>query len=148
MMTTAVATAQVYQVFIRAHPEEIWAAITRPEFTSKYFYGAHIEATPTRVVSRGPDGTLWGDEEVLEWDPPRRLVQAWQLLYDPELAAEAPSRVAWEIEPRDGGYSKLTVTHDQLEGAPRTAEQVSGDGWMMVLSGLKTLLETGEPLVG
>jgi len=67
-------------------------------------------------------------------------------LYDAETAGEEPSRVTWEIEPQDGGFSKLVVVHDQLEGAPKTAESVSGAGWMMVLSGMKTLLETGEPL--
>ena len=81
-----------------------------------------------------------------EFDPPRRLVHEWRSSYNPELAAEEPSRVTWEIEPQDGDYSLLTVTHDQLEGAPKTAESVAGPGWMMVLSGLKTLLETGEPL--
>ena len=85
---------------------------------------------------------------MLEFDPPRRLVHGWQSLYDPELAEEEPSRVTWEIEPQDGGYCKLTVTHDKLEGAPKTAESVHGEGWMMVLSGLKTLLETGEGLEG
>ena len=84
---------------------------------------------------------------MLEFDPPRRLVHEWRSLYDPELAAEEASRVTWEIEPQDGGYSLLTVMHDQLEGAPKTAESVAG-GWMCVLSGLKTLLETGEPLAG
>jgi hypothetical protein len=73
-------------------------------------------------------------------------VHGWSSLYDPDLADEEESRVAWEIEPQDGGYCKLTVTHDRLEGAPKTAASVSGAGWMMVLSGLKTLLETGEPL--
>jgi uncharacterized protein YndB with AHSA1/START domain len=73
-------------------------------------------------------------------------VHGWRSLYDPELAAEEESRVTWEIEPQEGGMSKLTVIHDQLEGAPKTAESVSGEGWMMVLSGLKTLLETGEEL--
>ncbi|MBJ7599569.1 MAG: SRPBCC domain-containing protein [Candidatus Dormibacteraeota bacterium] len=62
------------------------------------------------------------------------------------MAAEEPSRVTWEIEPAQGGVCKLTVTHDRLEGAPRTAHRVSG-GWMFILSGLKTLLETGRPLV-
>jgi hypothetical protein len=62
------------------------------------------------------------------------------------MAAEEPSRVSWEIEAQEGGYSLLTVVHDQLEGAPKTAASVSGPGWTMVLSGLKTLLETGEPL--
>jgi len=83
---------------------------------------------------------------VIEYDPPRRLVHQWLSLYDPDLAAEQPSRVTWEIEPREGGYCKLTLTHDRLEGAPKTAQSVSGAGWMFVLSGLKTLLETGEPL--
>jgi uncharacterized protein YndB with AHSA1/START domain len=144
---TEVLTTQVYQVFIRATPEQIWEAITTPEFTTKYFYGARIEITPERRRSWSPDGSeSWGDGAVLEYDKPRRLVHEWRSLYNPELAAEEPSRVTWEIEPQEGGYSKLIVVHDQLEGAPKTAESVSGAGWMMVMSGLKTLLETGEPL--
>ncbi len=67
-------------------------------------------------------------------------------MYDPDLAAEQESRVTWEIEPQEGDYCLVTVVHDQLEGAPLTAERVSGTGWMMVLSGLKTFLETGESL--
>jgi uncharacterized protein YndB with AHSA1/START domain len=146
-MTTMVqTTTQVYQVFIKATPEAIWEAITKPEFTAQYFYGARIEATNGRIRSLGPEGEVWGDEAVSEFDPPRRLVHQWRSLYDPELAAEEPSRVTWEIEPQEGGYSMLTVVHDQLEGAPKTAASVSGAGWMMVLSGLKTLLETGKPL--
>jgi hypothetical protein len=102
-----------------------------------------------RYVSRGPDGELWGDDKVIEWDPPRRLVHGWRSMYDEEMAKETPSRVTWEIEPQeDGGYCKLTTTHDRLEGAPKTAQSVSGAGWMRVLSGLKTLLETGEPMTG
>lgn len=127
----------------------MWDAITKPEFTTKYFYGSRIEVTPERRLSLSPDGAdTWGYNAVAEWDPPRRLVHEWQSLYDPELAAEEPSRVTWEIEPQDGGFSKLTVVHDRLDNAPKTAASVSGAGWMMVLSGLKTLLETGEPLVG
>jgi uncharacterized protein YndB with AHSA1/START domain len=146
MTTMTALTTQVYNVFIKATPEQIWEAITEPEFTEKYFYGARIETSGGRRVSRGPNGELWGDEPILESEPPRRLVHQWRSQYDPELAAEEPSRVTWEIEPQDGGYALLTVTHDQLEGAPKTAESVSGPGWMMVLSGLKTLLETGKPL--
>ncbi len=125
-------TVQVYQLFIGATPEQIWDAITKPEFTAQYFYGARIEFTPEQRLARSPDGQE-------DW---------WRSSYDPEMAAEEPSRVTWEIEPQDGGFSKLTVTHDQLEGAPKTAASVSGAGWMMVLSGLKTLLETGKPLGG
>jgi uncharacterized protein YndB with AHSA1/START domain len=145
-MTTMTAQAtQVYQVFIKATPEAIWEAMTRPEFTSKYFHGVTVETTPEERRSyQGSE--LKNVVEVLEHEPPRRLVHNWVSYYDPELAAEDPSRVSWVIEPQEGGYSLLTVTHDRLEGAPKTAESVSGAGWMMVLSGLKTVLETGEPL--
>ena len=145
-MTTMTATAtQVYSVFIKATPEQIWEAITNPEFTEKYFYASRVELANGRRRAFGPEGQLWGDEAILEEDPPRRLVHGWRALYDPELAEEATSRVTWEIDRHEGGVSRLTVTHDQLEGAPKTAESVAG-GWMYVLSGLKTLLETGEPL--
>jgi uncharacterized protein YndB with AHSA1/START domain len=145
-MTTMTATAtQVYSVFIKATPEQIWEAITNPEFTEKYFYASRVELANGRRRAFGPKGELWGDEAILEEDPPRRLVHGWRALYDPELAEEATSRVTWEIDQQEDGVSRLTVTHDQLEGAPKTAESVAG-GWMYVLSGLKTLLETGEPL--
>jgi uncharacterized protein YndB with AHSA1/START domain len=146
MTTTTATETQVYQVFIKASPERIWEAITTPEFTVQYFHGGRINAGPDRLVSHGPNGEVRRDEEVFEYDPPRRLVHSWRSLYDPELAAEEPSRVSWEIEPHEGGFAKLTVIHDRLEGAPKTAASVAGDGWMFVLSGLKTLLETGEPL--
>jgi uncharacterized protein YndB with AHSA1/START domain len=142
---TEVQTVQVYQLFIKATPEAIWEAITNPEFTQKYFYGARIELAGGRRISHGPGGEAWGDEAVIEEDPPRRLVHEWQSQWDPELAQEPASRVTWEIEQQDGNVSLLTVVHDQLEGAPKTAAGVAG-GWMRVLSGLKTLLETGEPL--
>ena len=145
MTTLTAQTTQVYSVFIRATPEQIWDAITKPEFTQKYFYGARIEVRDGRRFAAVAD-VEW-DEEVLEADPPNKLVHGWISAYDSEMAAEAESRVTWEIEPHDGGFSKLTVVHDQLEGAPKTAESVAG-GWMYVLSGLKTLLETGKPLSG
>jgi len=141
--------AQVYQVFIKATAEQVWDAITRPEFTSRYFFGSRVETsgeTGTPIRHLAPDGvTMWGDDMILEADRPRRLVHSWRALYREELAAEPPSRVTWELEPQPGGMTKLTVIHDQLEASPKTAASVSG-GWMLVLSGLKTLLETGEPL--
>jgi uncharacterized protein YndB with AHSA1/START domain len=137
---------QVYRIVIKATPQEIWDAITLPEFTRRYFHGAAITITPDGYASFGPDGSSWGDAEVLEWDPPNRVVHGWTSLYDPTLAAETESRVTWEITPDDDGTCLLTVIHDRLEGAPRTASGVAGAGWMGVLSALKTLLETGEPL--
>jgi uncharacterized protein YndB with AHSA1/START domain len=150
-MTTTTTTAQatqVYQVFIKASPEAIWEAITTPEFTARYFHGARIDVTEERYYSLGPNDDVWGDSRTTEYDPPRRLVHGWRSLYDEEMAAEEESRVTWEIEPKEGGVCLLTVVHDRLEGAPKTASSVSGAGWMFVLSGLKTLLETGAPLVG
>jgi uncharacterized protein YndB with AHSA1/START domain len=143
---TAATATQVYPIFIKASPEAIWDAITKPEFSQKYFFGARIENTPAGHHSVGPDGSTWGDSPMFEFDPPRRMVHGWRSLYDPTLAAEPPSRVVWQIEPQEGGYSLLTVTHDQLDNSPNTAAGVAGVGWMVVLSGLKTLLETGAPL--
>ena len=139
-------TTQVFTIFIRATPEQTWDAITRPEFTVGYFHGSRITITSERRASLAPDGSVRGDTAVEVFDPPRRLVHGWRSLYDPAMAQEPESRVAWEIEPGDGGVCKLTLTHDRLEDAPRTAQEVSGAGWMGVLSGLKTLLETGQPL--
>ena len=79
-----------------------------------------------------------------EFDPPRRLVHGWRSLYDAELAEEPASRVTWEIDPQEGGVCFLTVTHDQLDSSPKTAANIKG--WTYIISSLKTLLETGEPL--
>ena len=151
MTTMTEQATQVYSVFIRATPEQVWDAITKPEFTTRYFHGTRIESTfepgaPYLSLAGDGDETLV-DGEVLESDPPRMLKHTWRALYDPETASEPFSRVTWEIEPQEGGVTKLTVIHDQLEAAPKTAESVAG-GWSHVLSSLKTLLETGEPLQG
>jgi uncharacterized protein YndB with AHSA1/START domain len=143
------APSHVFQIFIRATPEQIWEGITRPEYTSRYFYGSRVETTGETgapIRHYGPDGaTLWGDNSIIEADRPRRLVHTWRALYDQELAAEPASRITWELEPQPGGVTKVTVVHDRLEESPKTSAHVSG-GWMFIISGLKTLLETGEPL--
>jgi len=159
--TTEHATTQVYRVFIRAIPQAIWDAITSPEWTERYGYKGRGEydlrpggayrglATEEMVAMGAPEVVV--DGEVVEADPPRRLVQTWRFLWDPELVAEGFSRVTWEIEAAEGGVSTLTVTHE-LEGAPKTADQVAGrvpqagGGWSYILSDLKTLLETGSAL--
>jgi len=140
-------SAQVYQLFIKASAEDIWDSIVKPDATMKYFHGARITNSPERHVSHGPDGSVWGDGPVLEWDPPHRLVHEWRSLYDPAMAGEPPSRVTWEIEPAGPRVCRLTLTHDQLDGAPLTAASVSGAGWMFVLSGLKSVVETGTGLI-
>ncbi len=148
-MSTSAETTQVYQLFIRSTPERIWEAITSPEFTTRYFHGSYVDSTfevgaPYKGYSTDRS-ELWVDGEVVVADRPRRLQHTWRSLYDPQTATEPASQVTWEIEPKEGGYCELTVTHDRLEAAPRTAASVHG--WTMVLSGLKTLLETGQPLV-
>jgi uncharacterized protein YndB with AHSA1/START domain len=151
MSTMTEQATQVYSIFIRATPEQVWDGITKPEFTSRYFYGSVMDST-FEVGSHyhgwaADRSQQYVDGEVLEADPPNKLVTTWRALYDDVCAAEPHSRVTWQIEQAGEGVTKLTVVHDQLEAAPQTAANVAG-GWSFVLSGLKTLLETGEPLGG
>jgi uncharacterized protein YndB with AHSA1/START domain len=148
-VTTATATGtQVYQLYINATQQQVWEAITTPSIVAKYFHGAQIEGTyepGTRIRTVSPDGSQeWGNNTVLESDPPRRLVHTWRSLYDPAMAAEPESRVTWEVEAIPGGYARLTLIHDRLDGSPRTAASVTG--WTYFLSSLKSVLETGSPL--
>lgn len=146
-MTQATTATQTYHLFIHGTAERIWAAITSPEDTARYLFGALVETTAevgTPFRYHSPDrSTLWGDEQVRAADRPHRLVVGYRSLYDPELATEPASRVTWQIDPDSDGTCLLTVVHDQLEHAPRTAARVAGTGWMRVLSGLKTVVETG-----
>ena len=138
----------MYQIFIKATPEQIWDAITKPEFTARYFHGARITVTrrPLRVAR--PDEPSGATPRSRCSTRRAGSCTAGGRCTTRRSSEETESRVTWEIEPDEDGVCKLTVTHDRLEGAPRTAESVSGEGWMGVLSGLKTLLETGQPLNG
>jgi uncharacterized protein YndB with AHSA1/START domain len=165
---TTAATTQVYRVWIKASPERIWDAITDPEWTTKYAYAApaHFELKPggkyystaTKemkdfAAANGfevPDTIV--DGEVIEAEPPRRLVQTWRMLMDPTTAAEPFTTLTYEIEDSktQPGVCKLTVTH-QLTDAPATAAMVAGTedgaaggGWAWILSDLKSLVETGK----
>jgi uncharacterized protein YndB with AHSA1/START domain len=133
-------------VFIRTTPGKLWQGLTDPSFTSRYFFGTSIKSTFKKgapFLYTMPDGSTAVKGEILESDPPNKLVMTWSFQYDPELAVEQ-SKVTWLIE-KKGAACKLTAIHDLPEGA-KTAKHVSKDGWTVVLSGLKTLLETGEPL--
>jgi uncharacterized protein YndB with AHSA1/START domain len=137
---------KVYEIYIKTTPERLWRAITDPEQRAKYQFGARQTSdwTPGSRYEMGhPDGPLpLGEGENLEVDPPRRLVQTMRALWSDEVKGEGFSRITWEIEPV-GDSCRLVVTHDQLrEGAN---EELYG-GWPMILSGLKTWLETGELL--
>jgi uncharacterized protein YndB with AHSA1/START domain len=163
--TQATVPTQVYRVYIRATPEAIWDAITKPEWTEKYGYGGRVEydlrpggayralTSPEMRAHGAPDVAV--DGEVIEADPPHKLVQTWRLVMAPELASEGFTRLTHEIEPIEGGVTKLTIIHE-LDGAPQHATLLAGEmegtgaggGWSWVLSDLKTLLESGKPLAG
>jgi uncharacterized protein YndB with AHSA1/START domain len=165
-MTTAAATSvttQVYRVYIKATPQAIWDAITSPEWTERYGYGGRGEydlrpggkyrgITNEGMRAMGaPEVGVEG--EVIEVDPPHRLVQSFHMIMDERMASEGFTRLTYEIEEGKGGVTRLTVIHD-LEGAPTLSvlmsggmeAQGAGGGWSWILSGLKTLLETGSPL--
>jgi uncharacterized protein YndB with AHSA1/START domain len=137
---------KVFEIYIKTTPERLWKAITDPKLRSKYTFGVgvHSDWKPGSryegVTSKSPTPIFEGEN--LEVDPPRRLVQSFKAMWSDDVKSEGTSRVTWEIEKIEDSC-RLTVTHDQLrEGA--NAELYGG--WPMVLSGLKTLLETGETL--
>jgi uncharacterized protein YndB with AHSA1/START domain len=158
-------TTQVYRVYIRATAEAVWEALTQPEWSRRYGYGGDVEfdlrpggvyrahASEEFLAAGSPEIVI--DGEVLEADPPRRLVQTFRMLMDEGMKAEGFTRVTYELDPIEGGVTRLTLTHD-LEGAPRLAsilagemeDQGAGGGWAWVLSDLKTLLESGSRLAG
>jgi DNA-binding transcriptional ArsR family regulator/uncharacterized protein YndB with AHSA1/START domain len=137
---------KVFEIYIRTTPEALWHAITTPEIRAKYHFGAYVDTDWTvgdhfQVLAAKAPGPL-GEGVNLVVDPPRRLQQTMVALWGDDVRSEGTSRVTWEIEPI-GDSCRLRVTHDELrEGAN---EQLYG-GWPMILSGLKTWLETGELL--
>ena len=167
--TETAVTTQVYRVYIKATPQAIWDAITKPEWTEKYGFGGRVEydlrpggpyRVPTTEAMRKagaemgfPTPDIMIDGEVIEADPPRKLVQTWRMLMDEATAAEGFTRLTYEIAEGKGGVTKLTLIHE-LEGAPKLQVLVSGGqedmgaggGWSWMLSDLKTLLETGASM--
>jgi uncharacterized protein YndB with AHSA1/START domain/DNA-binding transcriptional ArsR family regulator len=137
---------KVFEIYIRTTPERLWDAITDPEIRSKYNFGARAVSdwTPGAKVELGHPSApgLLADGEVLEAAPPRRLVHTMTALWSDEVASAGPTRVTWEIE-QVADSCRLVVTHDQL---PENANDQIYGGWPMILSGLKTWLETGELL--
>ena len=136
-----------YEIFIRATPERLWRAITDPADTRQYYFGTDVQSdwkTGSKLVYLD-HGEVSLDCKILEIDPARKLVHSFTALYSPEMASEKPSRVTWAIE-RMGDACRLTLVHDEFEGETATYYSVE-HGWSQILSGLKTLIETGKPLV-
>lgn len=135
----------VFEVFIKTTPERLWEAITDPEQRGRYSFGVQTYSEWTAgssYASRSTSGVDIAAGHNLEVDPPRLLVQSFEALWSDEVRAQGTTRVTWEIEPV-GTSCRLTVIHDQL---PADANAELYGGWPMILSGLKTLLETGELL--
>ncbi|HWD23871.1 MAG TPA: SRPBCC family protein [Acidimicrobiales bacterium] len=138
---------KVFEIYIRTSPERLWEAITTSEIRSKYQFGISMScdwSVGSRFEMASPAAPdLLGEGEILESEPPRRLVQTMRALWGEDVKQEGTSRITWEIEPVGGDSCRLVLTHDELrEGAN---DQLFG-GWPMILSGLKTWLETGELL--
>ena len=136
-----------YVTYIRTTPAKLWEALTTPEFTRAYWFGVTAESdwkpgSPWRLVF--PDGRVADIGEVVEVDPPRRLVLKWRNEFMPELKAEGYSRATFTLEP-EGDVVKLTVTHEIDRTGSKFIAAVSG-GWPKILSSLKSLLETGAAL--
>ena len=145
--------AHVYQIYIAATPDQVWTAITDSEWTRRYFHStAFVEppvaGRPFRTVL--PDGRPASDGLMEEMTPPvdgrpGRFVHTWHVLYDAELSAEPAGRVEWPVEAAGEGLTRVRLVHSGLEQSPLTSESVE-DGWVWVLDGLKTVLETGSSL--
>lgn len=154
-------TVQVHRVYIKAPIQEVWGAVTSPAWSNRYGYGGHLELqlTPNTPWQTAPNDDMrqmgvtgaMVDGEVLEVDPPNRLVQTWRMAMDPGLAALGFTQLTYDLH-EDAGVTRLTVTHD-LTAVPQLALMVGGQldagaapgmgGWPWVLSDLKSLLETG-----
>ena len=156
-------TTQIYRIFIKATPQAIWDAITTAEWTQRFGYGLRDEfdlrpggkyrdQPNDGMIAMGMTGTVV-DGEVIEADPPRKLVMTWRMAIDPRMLAEGFTRLTYEIEEGRGGVSRLSVIHD-LTGTPGHAAMVAGTkqgpgeggGWLWILSDLKSLLESGQPM--
>ncbi len=144
-MSAANRSTFVYVTIIRTSPEKLWEALTDPRFIRQYWYEMSIEClwkkgSPWKIVS--PDGRVFDTGEIVEIDPPRRMVIRWQNEWNPEMKAEGPSRCTIDIEPL-GDSVKLTIMHDIDRAESKFIKGVSG-GWPYTLSNLKSLLETGK----
>jgi uncharacterized protein YndB with AHSA1/START domain len=144
----------VYVTIIATTPEKLWEALTNPEFTAQYFFGTRVESdwkVGSKFIFRRPN-VITDEGTVLRAEPPRLLSYTFQHLWDEEMRKEAPSRVTFEIkslEEKSGKLSgpavRLTVTHEDFPPESKVFPAIS-NGWPSILSGLKTLLETGKPL--
>ena len=137
----------VYVTYIRTTPEKLWQALTEPKFTRQFYFGMTIETDwekDSTWKTVGSDGAVKDSGKIVEIDPPRRLVLTWRNEFRPEMKEEGDSRMTYELE-AEGEMVKLTVRHEMDKPGSKLIGAVS-NGWPMILSSLKSLLETGESL--
>jgi len=146
-MVTNNKPSHVFVVYIQTTPERIWDALTKSEFTQQYFYASTVDSdwTPGADYEYTIQGQSAITGRILEAEPPSRLSMTFDARWDDEVAQDPPSRVTYEIEQAGDELCKLTVVHDGFESETTTFERIAG-GEPFILSGLKTLLETGKPL--
>ena len=141
-------TRHQYRIYVKAPTERVWQGITDPDFTRRYFHGTAFQSSlepgaPARYVMADGSDAVEGTIEVAE--PPHRLVMTWRFLYDATMAEEPPGRVEWLLTPAGDSLTRVDVSHGDLFRSPVTWAHVK-DGWVWILDGLKSLIETGEPL--
>ena len=140
----------IYVTYIRTTAEKLWEALTKPEFTSQYWFGSRQDCRWEPGASWKltlADGTLTDSGRVLEIDKPNRLVLSWRHESRPELTAEGETRASFTLEPRDAHTVKLTVTHE-IDRTDSAFLKAVSNGWPLILSSLKTMLESGHALEG
>ncbi len=138
----------IYSVYIKAPAERVWSAIIDGDDTARYYYGTHVRSTweiGAPITYAYPDGSVAADGVVLEIEAGRQVVMSFTPRWDPEMAAEGPVRMTWLVEAgEDGGPTRLTVTSALVPGSQ--IESSFRGGIVFIVSGLKTMIETGEPL--
>jgi uncharacterized protein YndB with AHSA1/START domain len=138
----------VYEIYIRTTAENLWQALTDPDFTHQYFHETRVISDwkpGSSIVYRQDNGNDAIEGELIAFEPPRRLVHTFHFAHDAEARHDAPTRVTWEITPM-GEVCRLTLTHEDFEGETATYRSVSDGGWAPIIDSLKTLLETGKPM--
>jgi uncharacterized protein YndB with AHSA1/START domain len=139
----------VYVTYIAASPETVWEALTGPAFTRQYFFGRTIEIEPRTggvFVLRMPDGQVDVQGEVVEWEPPRRLVVTWRVTWHEDMRKLPECLVSYQIDPL-GTAVRVTLTESHQWDIPDALLAGGRMGWPLILSSLKSLLETGKPIV-
>ena len=147
--TTLTTESTVYVTYIASTPERVWTALTSSEFTTQYFFGRSVESDwkqGSMWLLRKPDGEVDVEGEVRECDPPRKLVVSWNVVWAKELLGLPETIVTYEIEPFGEGLVRLTMTEAHPTPIPAYLLEGGRNGWPMILSGLKSLLETGKAL--